>query len=512
MGATDTAGLRPGGRYPFSLVFARWAVVLFLLIPRVTPADLIYLGKELGELDVCGCAGKQIGGLSRLSRYFALNPLSESDVVVSTGRVFFPFEKIPASEEKLRTRAADLIASVYRKVGVRALVPGPEDFAGGPALLSRLISAVGTTALLSNGCQIPEFKSASSVEIQAGGLQIGFAGVSRQSGCSQDSAQVRDHLKQILAGWSEKKIDRKILISQWPQELTQEISAGFDWVLLSGSDYLDEPLHVPPQWYFESRSRGLTVGRIPFSGEVSQARLVELAPSLGEDVAIQRQIAEVRKVTTEKAKSVVESVEKGHPKGFIANAQKCAACHAAEYGVWRQTQHSAAILVLYAKDQHFDPECIQCHSLGYKEPGGFRSIADTLLLTGAPKRKKGEEPEIQRVLRGVFEKDSGAGPLDSRVDPKRFATLKDRYHQSIEALGTKPGIDKLYIGVQCEHCHGSREVHLTQSPADRAKQRSSITAKTCVVCHDSQHDPGFNFNAKLPKVSCKLLKQATHLK
>lgn len=54
----------------------------------------------------------------------------------------------------------------------------------------------------------------------------------------------------------------------------------------------------------------------------------------------------------------------------------CAACHAAEFEIWKKTGHSHAMQTLENKNQQFDTECVKCHVVGF-ENGGFQSLVTT---------------------------------------------------------------------------------------------------------------------------------------
>ena len=194
-------------------------------------------------------------------------------------------------------------------------------------------------------------------------------------------------------------------------------------------------------------------------------------------------------------------------KAYIANPYQCKSCHQAQYDFWNKTHHSSAYLVLYAKQQHLDPECVACHSVGFGEKNGFTKTADALLLKGAPSRKSGEKPMIELVLETAFkgEKDPKEEKeilaLDSRVQPDRYAKLKSAFHQKLDTVQEKPGWDKVYAGVQCENCHGNRADHVLKGP-HKSKIKQPVKAALCIGCHDSMRDPGFSFAAKRALVAC----------
>jgi hypothetical protein len=66
----------------------------------------------------------------------------------------------------------------------------------------------------------------------------------------------------------------------------------------------------------------------------------------------------------------------------FAGADKCKACHEPEWQVWNQTAHPKAYSVLKDKQKHEDPECVNCHVLGYAIDGGFASLGDSPKFAG----------------------------------------------------------------------------------------------------------------------------------
>jgi len=57
----------------------------------------------------------------------------------------------------------------------------------------------------------------------------------------------------------------------------------------------------------------------------------------------------------------------------FAGSAACAACHADAHKKWQSSAHAVAYDILITKGRHTDPECVSCHVLGSKDPGGFVS-------------------------------------------------------------------------------------------------------------------------------------------
>lgn len=78
-------------------------------------------------------------------------------------------------------------------------------------------------------------------------------------------------------------------------------------------------------------------------------------------------------------------------------SEKCGSCHEKEYASWRATRMAKAFELLKpgvaadrkrrhrldpTKDYTRDPECLSCHTTGYRKPGGFVDEASTPGLAG----------------------------------------------------------------------------------------------------------------------------------
>jgi len=57
-------------------------------------------------------------------------------------------------------------------------------------------------------------------------------------------------------------------------------------------------------------------------------------------------------------------------------SEVCQRCHQPEYDQWKSTGHAKAWQTLVDAKKEATPECIQCHVVGYKQPGGFQTGDD----------------------------------------------------------------------------------------------------------------------------------------
>ena len=61
--------------------------------------------------------------------------------------------------------------------------------------------------------------------------------------------------------------------------------------------------------------------------------------------------------------------------------KKCASCHFKQYMTWKEDPH-AKVFELLPKKYQTDAKCLKCHTTGYGEPTGFKTIQSTPNLAG----------------------------------------------------------------------------------------------------------------------------------
>ncbi len=74
----------------------------------------------------------------------------------------------------------------------------------------------------------------------------------------------------------------------------------------------------------------------------------------------------------------------GAPAGPGASARpsytgsgRCAECHQDAFATWERSGHARAFRALVDAHQDFNPECVGCHTIGFRKPEGFVSAAAT---------------------------------------------------------------------------------------------------------------------------------------
>jgi hypothetical protein len=120
----------------------------------------------------------------------------------------------------------------------------------------------------------------------------------------------------------------------------------------------------------------------------------------------------------------------------------CQGCHEAETAAWADHPHGRSMAPLIAKGQQANDACLECHTTGMGQPGGF-DLAKPYT----------EQPDLARV--GC---ESCHGPGGDHVKPEA------KKLGSIISLGDK-----------CDSC---------------------VILQICGSCHDPENDPDFEFNVE----------------
>ena len=82
-------------------------------------------------------------------------------------------------------------------------------------------------------------------------------------------------------------------------------------------------------------------------------------------LSVQQDIAESREPTPPKSQSYI-------------GTKNCAVCHFEKYKTWKLEKHAKAFDILPDKYRE-DKSCLKCHTTGYNEESGYKTIADTHL-------------------------------------------------------------------------------------------------------------------------------------
>ena len=107
--------------------------------------------------------------------------------------------------------------------------------------------------------------------------------------------------------------------------------------------------------------------------------LIPLGRKVKNDFQVKKLIEDYKKEVIEIQKDKILSQAKLHKQSvdrekistFFVGEQSCRKCHKKQSQLWKKTRHARAYQSLVKNDRHYEMECIECHTTGYKERGGF---------------------------------------------------------------------------------------------------------------------------------------------
>lgn len=148
-------------------------------------------------------------------------------------------------------------------------------------------------------------------------------------------------------------------------------------------------------------------------------------------------------------------------KATFVGSSRCGDCHEHAYKIWKDSDHFKAAATLekltHPSGRQHDPECMKCHTTGFKHPGGYNDLVVDLANWPAKPKKA---PPAKKV---------------------------------------KEHNDNLR-GVGCESCHGPGSEHVKNPNdaklykiinPDRNADLDRVGANLCMKCHDAENDVHF---------------------
>jgi hypothetical protein len=257
---------------------------------------------------------------------------------------------------------------------------------------------------------------------------------------------------------------------QGPPELARKLAAQYPSfeIVVKTHPFPDPPdkpevVNDGKTWLITAGKKGMYVGLVGLPREPGQPMLyqrVELNKRY-DKYRDQGVAAEVRRLIGDEFQANLKSVGvlESYPRlpyalvnapadATFVGAESCRDCHRKVYEHWESTKHAHGYEPLISdprdsgRNREHDAACVSCHTVGFEFVGGFVTADKT--------------PELK--------------------------------------------------GVQCESCHGPGSAHVDDSKDAAALLGMKRTAEDfrrnnrCIVCHDEDNDPHFDWDKYWPQV------------
>ncbi len=427
---------------PALVFFLLWLPVSTFAHSGTHTITLVYSGNLDGELEPCGCSeGGNKGGIKRRAQ--KIDELREQDphlFLISAGGLIS--SEVPQDKLKAEYILKGLEALDYDAIGVqwRDLAYGADFLKRSrlPLILSNQKSKVfyGKNSVKRNHVNVSFFSwldpDSDPQQNQAMGSSL----------ASSDTKPLAEALAAAKKRHHLTILSTTLTAVQAQKQLPLE---NVDILILKAKyEHVGEPQKINHALALTPGSRGMRLGKLQLAvdkhGNIKnwQHEIIPLPPKVKDAERMQAWYDEYNakvKADYEKRVAIRKKLEQG--KSPFAGEAVCQNCHKAEHDKWFDTRHAEAFYALQDVNKAFDPECIQCHTVGFNTEGGF-------------------------------------------IDP---------------------AITENLMHVQCENCHGPAKEHADSGGKIKTANASWLPEQMCRQCHVQKHSPDFKFKVYWPKIA-----------
>ena len=321
-------------------------------------------------------------------------------VLVDAGG-FFPENDAPEYQD-----VANFLMDGMKLLGTDAVGAGDKELRYGYSFLKANVERSGLPVVCANLYLKKTGKPAFAPYIikTVGSVKVGIFGLMSDKvayGPSQDSLRVdppEATARRVIAEMKRKGATVTVLLSQLGKVDSEDLVAvvpGID-VLVVGhaSSLLMKGRMIKNTVACYGGEQGQYMGRtaVTLNARRGQATAESESFMLGPEVGDRAEMVKLvkafedgfneklRKIEKERAAKAAESKGLADGPERYLGAELCARCHQAEAEQWKTTSHSVAWQTLLDAKQENSPECISCHVVGYRKPGGFQNVADASKL------------------------------------------------------------------------------------------------------------------------------------
>jgi len=455
-----------------------------------------------GTFAPCGCTSKPLGGLARLASLLEVQTSKTqlSEILVLGDAFHDPDEHVLPSEQVKRHKE-DLLLRFFERLGRMVMVPGGEEKKPDERVYKSL-GGFKQIALLDGKKRDGTHDAITSVLKTYETFKIGLIGINKSApnvlpNLSQEAVRLRAHGAEFVIALDagpyidfntqvKEIVGIDVLFVSSTMDKNSEKIIGQTLVLTlrpKGQQlgFLKLVPKVKGQWVYDDQGRAKKksllkrIARLKESIEIlepgkariaREKKLAELDESLThfqvkipKSSYVQWDVQDVAH-TTEQAPWMAKELHTYNlnlcdlnakindqepcvlddKKSQFVGSAACKNCHPQAYEVYAQTKHAKAWATLEAKAKHCDFGCIGCHSVGFKNPGGYCRLSDA---------------------------------------------------------------DK-FKNVGCENCHGPGSGHIKspfiKTEWGPAFGKHSQEPQVCTQCHNQEHSDLFDYTTYLPQI------------
>lgn len=330
-----------------------------------------------------------LGGLYKKTTYLNNYRKKQKNlIVVDSGDLLNEHLQIKDSFMKSARLKGDLIAKVYKGIGIDAIDVGELDLALGLNYLKGLEKKYDTpfvSANIVNDKNQLQFKP--YVIKKMGNFKVGIIGImgnsydltSKLKQVSGGTLSVLDPLKATKAAIADLKNKKVNFIIVLAHE-----NMGRNWVIARRTKGINvivgghptQKLKVPYKandtYIVQSGEKGQYQGMLNVTiasngSETVQNSLVPIGDKIPDNPKVKEMIDQFNNRVTK----IYATKQKNKGKKVPLRAESCKKCHSKAYAIWKKSAHARAYQALVNKGRQFNPDCLACHTTRFEKPGGF---------------------------------------------------------------------------------------------------------------------------------------------
>jgi 2',3'-cyclic-nucleotide 2'-phosphodiesterase (5'-nucleotidase family) len=391
---------RPAYFFFLSLITVTLFIPACQKAPREGTLTILYTLNVNGELERCGCSEKQLGGVARRKTVIDQHR-SESSLVLDAGDIFFgSFQGLVGSREFYRYKCAAIVRAM-NVMGYDGAIVGDYDFAQGHDFLRERMKESTFPFICANLVDRDGKRAAEPYQIfNRGGLRVAVTGF-------LDANVVTDVYRNALG---EMKIQDPFMSAK---EILPELAKQSDLIIalvhfniISVDEFLKTfpQIHVALLGHTQGEGTpvpvantitvygsdlGQTLGKLVVK-YVEGKGIVEYSGNqipIGDEFISDQQVEEVvtrfnQTVEEKRFSEDISFLQASTQKNNFLGADQCRPCHPLFYEQWSATPHAYAFDTLKDEGYEYNPECVVCHVVGYRDPNGFVGQEKTSHLSG----------------------------------------------------------------------------------------------------------------------------------
>ncbi len=376
----------------------------------------IYMGaRTFGLLEQCGCKANQQGGMARRATVLKQRLRGGVQAFALELGDAVPWNQNAPGLDSQKVADSDLALSLLAHAGVRASVVGHAELSYGPEFLAQRVARLPPGfELISANIGVPGLRLSPVLKVRSTRPSVTVAGLlAPESYDLGRSLEFEDAIAPMAISEPAAAAARALRGLKGggltvaagplgPEPVLEVHKAVPDLTLIATSNYYN--FDEQPILAFERPSSYASIGMLDDTllvllhsdvyalirvglavderGRLAGAELeaIPLGESVPDDPIVRRRLNEHYDRLAKEAgltdRPPIGGLLRRRLDATYVGASACSPCHAAQEAQWKGTSHASAFATLLERNRQGVPGCYACHVTGYRQPGGYHSIAD----------------------------------------------------------------------------------------------------------------------------------------